>query len=52
MMQSGRSRMVESIRRHLGLTTLKYQRLDDMVTAIGLPREKRGDCRWNGCEPS
>ena len=32
--------MVESIRERLGLTTLRYQTLDDMVQAIGLPREK------------
>ena len=44
------ARMVERIRRHLGLTTLKYQRLDDMVAAIGLPREKLCTYCWNGCE--
>jgi amidophosphoribosyltransferase len=44
------ARMVEVIRRHLGLTTLKYQRLNDMVTAIGLPRERLCTYCWNGCE--
>lgn len=33
------SDMVERIRRRLGLTSLSYQRLDDMVAAIGLPLE-------------
>lgn len=32
--------MVENIRKRLGLTSLKYQRLHDMVEAIGLPKEK------------
>ncbi len=32
--------MVERIRRRLGLTSLSYQRLDDLVEAIGIPKEK------------
>ena len=32
--------MVESIRKRLKLTTLKYQKLDDLIEAIGLPKEK------------
>jgi amidophosphoribosyltransferase len=32
--------MVEKIRERLGLTSLKYQKLNDMVEAIGLPKEK------------
>ena len=43
--------MVESIRSRLGLTTLQYQRLDDLVTAIGLPPEKVCTYCWNGNEP-
>ena len=31
--------MVEGIRQRLRLTTLKYQRLDDLIAAIGLPRK-------------
>lgn len=31
--------MVELMRRHLQLTSLKFQRLDDLVAAIGLPKE-------------
>ncbi len=40
--------MVECIRRDLRLTTLKYQRLDDLVTAIGLPRENLCTHCWDG----
>jgi len=40
--------MVECIRQSLRLTTLKYQRLDDLVTAIGLPREKLCTHCWDG----
>lgn len=32
--------MVERIQKRLGLTSLKYQRIQDMVEAIGLPKEK------------
>jgi amidophosphoribosyltransferase len=32
--------MVERIRKRLNVTSLKYQSLDDLVAAIGLPREK------------
>ncbi len=39
--------MVEIIRRRLNLTTLKYQRLEDMVAAIGLPREKLCTHCWD-----
>jgi amidophosphoribosyltransferase len=42
--------MVERIRQRLGLTTLKYQTLDDLVTAIGLPREKLCTYCWDGNE--
>ena len=40
--------MVEKIRERLGLTSLKYQTLDDMVEAIGLPREKLCTYCWSG----
>jgi amidophosphoribosyltransferase len=42
--------MVEGIRSRLGLTTLQYQRLDDLIDAIGLPREKVCTYCWNGAE--
>jgi amidophosphoribosyltransferase len=32
--------MVEWIEKELGVTTLRYQKIEDMVEAIGLPREK------------
>lgn len=40
--------MVEQIRERLGLTTLQYQTLPDMIAAIGLPREKLCTFCWNG----
>jgi amidophosphoribosyltransferase len=42
--------MVECIRKRLGLTTLKYQRLDDLVKAIGLPKKRLCTYCWDGCE--
>jgi amidophosphoribosyltransferase len=43
--------MVESIRARLGLTTLRYQRLDDLIGAIGLPKERVCTYCWDGVEP-
>ena len=40
--------MVESIRKRLGLTSLRYQTLGDMVEAIGLPRDKLCTYCWTG----
>jgi amidophosphoribosyltransferase len=40
--------MIDGIRRRLRLTTLKYQRLDDLVAAIGLPKEKLCTHCWDG----
>ncbi|MFW6335185.1 MAG: amidophosphoribosyltransferase, partial [Desulfosalsimonas sp.] len=40
--------MVEKIRKKLGLTSLKYQRMQDMVAAIGLPKEKLCTHCWDG----
>jgi amidophosphoribosyltransferase len=42
--------MVESIRRRLGLTSLRYQRLDDLVDAIGLPKDRLCTYCWDGKE--
>ncbi|MCX7805644.1 MAG: amidophosphoribosyltransferase [Planctomycetota bacterium] len=42
--------MVERIRQKLQLTTLKYQELDDLVSAIGLPKEKLCTYCWDGAE--
>lgn len=40
--------MVDWITEYLNATTLQYQRLDDMVEAIGLPRENLCLYCWNG----
>jgi amidophosphoribosyltransferase len=40
--------MIGQIRQRLRLTTLKYQRLDDLVEAIGLPKEKLCTHCWDG----
>ena len=42
--------MVENIRKRLNLTSLQYQRLDDLVEAIGLPKEKVCTYCWDGVE--
>jgi amidophosphoribosyltransferase len=42
--------MLERIRHRLGLTSLQYQRLDDLVSSIGLPREKLCTYCWDGRE--
>jgi len=43
--------MVEWIRKNLGVTTLRYQFLEDMVEAIGLPKEQLCLYCWTGEEP-
>ena len=42
--------MVEHIRDRLNLTSLQYQRLPDLVEAIGLPKEKLCTYCWDGAE--
>ena len=42
--------MVEGIRKRLNLTTLRYQRLPDLVDAIGLPKESLCTFCWDGVE--
>jgi len=44
--------MVEVIRRRLKLTSLKYQRLEDLVAAIGLPKDSLCTYCWDGVEVS
>jgi len=44
-------KMVEWIAKDLGVTTLKYQKLDDMVKAIGLPKDKVCLYCWTGKQP-
>jgi amidophosphoribosyltransferase len=40
--------MVDGIRQRLGLSTLQYQRIDDMLEAIGLPPEDVCTFCWTG----
>ena len=40
--------MIEKIRERLGVTTLQYQHLDDLIEAIGLPKEKVCTHCWDG----
>ncbi|MBN2581602.1 MAG: amidophosphoribosyltransferase [Planctomycetes bacterium] len=40
--------MVEVIREQLNLTSLRYQRLDDLVRAIGLPKNRLCTYCWDG----
>jgi len=40
--------MVDRIRQRLRLTTLRYQRLENLVEAIGLPKEKLCTHCWDG----
>jgi amidophosphoribosyltransferase len=40
--------MIERIRTRLKLSSLQYQRLEDLVDAIGLPAEKLCTYCWNG----
>jgi amidophosphoribosyltransferase len=42
------SEMVEQIAKNLDLDSLMYQRLDDLVEAIGLPKEKLCTHCWDG----
>lgn len=43
--------MVDRIRQRLRLTTLKYQKMSDLVTAIGLPKDKLCTFCWDGNKP-
>ncbi|MBN2035285.1 MAG: amidophosphoribosyltransferase [Chitinispirillaceae bacterium] len=43
-------RMVDVIRRKMGITSLVYQKLPAMVEAIGLPKERLCTYCWDGCE--
>lgn len=42
--------MVEEIRKELNFTSLRYNRLDDMLAAVGIPEEKLCTYCWNGKE--
>ena len=40
--------MVEEIRKELNFTSLRYNRLDDMLAAVGIPEDKLCTYCWNG----
>jgi amidophosphoribosyltransferase len=40
--------MIEAIRKRMGLTSLMFQTLEDLVIAIGLPKEKLCTHCWDG----
>lgn len=42
--------IVEFVRKRLNLDTLRYQVLDDLVSAIGLPKQKLCTYCWDGCD--
>ena len=43
-------RMVEEIRKELNFTSLRYNRLDDMLEAVGIDKSKLCTYCWNGKE--
>ena len=42
------NQMVEEMRKAMHLTSLRFQHLDKLVAAIGIPREKLCTYCWNG----
>lgn len=42
--------MIEEIRKELNFTSLHYNRLDDMLDAVGIPKENMCTYCWNGRE--
>jgi amidophosphoribosyltransferase len=42
--------MIEEIRKQLNFTTLQFNRLDDMLEAVGIPAENLCTYCWNGEE--
>jgi amidophosphoribosyltransferase len=43
-------KMVEEIRKELHFTSLRFNRLDDMIEATGLPKDKLCTYCWDGRE--
>ena len=41
-------KMIEEIRKELNFTSLRYNRLDDMLDAVGIPKENLCTYCWNG----
>lgn len=46
------NRMVDEIRKNLGLTSLKYQSIENLVKAIGLPKESVCTYCFDGADPT
>ncbi|MBR3708085.1 MAG: amidophosphoribosyltransferase, partial [Lentisphaeria bacterium] len=46
------NRMVDEIRKNLGLTTLKYQSIENLIKAIGLPKEQVCTYCFDGEDPT
>lgn len=44
------NRMVEEIRKELNLTTLKFQKLENLLDSFGVPHEKVCTYCWNGLD--
>ena len=42
--------MIEEIRKELNFTTLRFNRLDDMLEAVGIPTDRLCTYCWNGEE--
>ena len=42
--------MIEEIRKELNFTSLRYNRLDDMLSSVGIPEEKLCTYCWDGKE--
>jgi len=42
--------MIEEIRKELNFTSLRFNRLDDMIAATGMPKEKLCTYCWDGVE--
>ncbi len=40
--------MIEKIMEQLSLTSLRYQKIDDLIAAIGMPKEKLCTHCWDG----
>jgi amidophosphoribosyltransferase len=43
-------RMLEEIRREMGFTSLAFNRLDDMIEAVGIEKDKLCTYCWDGRE--
>ena len=43
-------KMLENIRKELNFTTLNYQKIEDLVAAIGLPKDQICTYCWDGAE--